>query len=154
MGAGRFLRWLTPALLLAPGSCGRQETMGPPTIYYGQDVCDACAMIVSDERFAAALVELRDGDVATRLFDDVGELLGAEPGPAEGRVAWYVHDMQSLAWLGAQDAFYLRSEALHTPMAFHVAAFATREAAENARGEYGGDVLTFAEIRSSLDGTP
>ncbi|MEZ4563452.1 MAG: hypothetical protein R2853_12005 [Thermomicrobiales bacterium] len=62
---------LTPLFL---GSCGGQtETRLPPKISYDRDTCTRCGMIISDERFAAALVA-PDGSV--QLFDDVGEVFG------------------------------------------------------------------------------
>lgn len=130
-----------PALLLG---CGGEATLEPPTVHYGQAVCDVCGMIVSDERFAAAEVVIRDGRAQTRYFDDTGEVFDLEA-PAGAEHAWYVHDMRTLEWLDAREAVYLRSEQLHTPMGLGIAAFATRAAAEAARAEFGGEVLTFDE---------
>lgn len=133
-------------VLLLSAGCGGEATLQPPTVHYGQAVCDACGMIVSDERFAAAEVVIRGGRAVTRLFDDTGEIAGLAA-PEGVEYAWYVHDMRTLEWLDARVAVYLRSDELHTPMALGVAAFASREAAEAARAELGGEVLGFDDLR-------
>jgi copper chaperone NosL len=140
--AGLVLLSGLPALLLG---CGREATLEPPTVHYGQAVCDVCGMIVSDERFAAAEVVIRDGRAQTRYFDDTGEVFDLEA-PAGAEHAWYVHDMRTLEWLDAREAVYLRSEQLHTPMGLHIAAFGTAAGAERARAEFGGEVLSFEQL--------
>ncbi len=132
------------SLLLLTG-CGKEATLEPPKIYFGQAVCDVCGMIVSDERFSAAEVVIRDGQVVVRAFDDTGEVFGLTV-PVGVEYAWYVHDMYSLEWVDARDAVYLRSDELHTPMGLGIAAFATRAAAESAQAELGGEVLVFDDL--------
>ena len=44
----------------------------PPEIHYGEDVCDACGMLISEAKFAAASV---DQDGTAHKFDDIGDLL-------------------------------------------------------------------------------
>ena len=56
---------LAAGLILASG-CGRRSDTGPPELHYGQDVCAACNMIVSEERFAAAVVARIDGAAGCR----------------------------------------------------------------------------------------
>jgi nitrous oxide reductase accessory protein NosL len=129
---------LTP---LALAGCGGQPAAaGPPQIAFGRDTCAACGMIISDERFAAALtVE----DIEPVLFDDVGEMLQtvAAEGLA-GRRAW-AHDRESVAWLDAMTATYVRGDAGTTPMGTGFSAFANRDAAAAFAAEQGGDVMAW-----------
>src|SRR5262245_16948176 len=54
------------------GGCERASTDSPPAIAYGRDECAHCGMIISDDRFAAALI-VRDGAQShPLLFDDIG----------------------------------------------------------------------------------
>lgn len=140
------MRWarillVLPVLALL-GGCGGEPTLEPPEVHYGQAVCDVCAMIVSDERFAAAVVTIEDGRRREYLLDDLGELaqLAAPAGvPAQA----YVHDATTLTWVPAEDAFYVRSEEIRSPMAMELLAYAERSAAEAALAELGsGRVLT------------
>ena len=60
------------ALLALAGCGGAADTTQPPEILYGQDVCDECDMIISEEKYAAAYWT-EEGEA--RRFDDVGEML-------------------------------------------------------------------------------
>ncbi|MDR7544841.1 MAG: hypothetical protein QN120_11405 [Armatimonadota bacterium] len=115
--------------------------VGPPTIRYGRDRCDACGMIISDPRYAAAAWS---GASASR-YDDIGCLIGRMgQALASGKAAAYVHDASSQEWLEAESAVFVRSPAVHTPMASGIAAYATGEVA--ARAHPGAELLTFQAL--------
>ena len=59
-GAGHLFS-VAIAIAVAGAGCADRSADGPPVVHYGQDVCAACNMIVSEERFAAALVVKTDG---------------------------------------------------------------------------------------------
>lgn len=138
------------ALLLATAGCGRLDPAAPPAVHYGQDVCAACGMIISDERFAAAMVVIaEDGRYEARLYDDVGCLLAEDATlPGERVTARWIHDYRTRAWLAAQRAAYVHSPDLHTPMAFGLAALAGPEQAAKLAAELDGGVLDFEQARS------
>lgn len=115
--------------------------VGPPAIRYGRDRCDACGMIISDPRYAAAA---RHGPVAYR-YDDIGCLVGhSGTALAARRATGYVHDAESHDWLEAASAAFVRSPAISTPMGFGLAAYRTPEAARRAHA--GLAVLTFEAL--------
>jgi copper chaperone NosL len=131
-------------ILLAACSTGSGEPQ-PPEIHYGEDVCDACGMLISDAKFAAATVE-EDG--TAHKFDDIGDLVShyaAHPGTKVK--AYFVHDYPSEKWLRAENAYFVKSEQIHTPMAHGIAAYADRVTAEAAAQKYGVQVMTFDELR-------
>lgn len=86
---------------------------GPPTILYGEDVCDRCHMVISDERYAAAA---RGPAGEVLRFDDLGCLL-ADPA-VDQEAGWrvWVHDRESAAWLRAAAARFVRRDGGTTPM--------------------------------------
>jgi copper chaperone NosL len=133
------------------GGCNRGGDTDPPKIVYGQTECEHCKMIVSDEAFAAALVIVAaDGHVTKYAFDDVGCVLDyLEPGRVAGRAIAYVHDLESLRWINADDAIFVRSDALQTPMASNLAACASDEAAQRVLKRYPGGVVRFSELRQT-----
>ena len=93
----------------------------PPEIAYGEDVCDQCNMIISDERYAAGLVvEVEPGRYEHRIFDDIGDLLVYEQEHVDELTvaAYYVHDYGSKEWIDGQAAYYISSRELLTPMGF------------------------------------
>lgn len=118
--------------LASLSACGRAPIDQPPTIAYGSDICAACGMIISDERYAAGLVYKGDnGGAETLLFDDAGEMIASEAkAPNRMVLRRWVKDADTRQWLNADEAWLVRSERIVTPMATGVAAFSTRAAAE------------------------
>jgi copper chaperone NosL len=131
-------------ILLAACSAGSGEPQ-PPDIHYGEDVCDACGMLISDAKFAAASV---DQDGTAHKFDDIGDLVDYYTQHDKAKVkAYFVHDYPSEKWLRAEQAFFVVSPKIQTPMAHGVAAYADRVAAEAAAQKYGVKVMKFDELR-------
>lgn len=145
-------RTFATAILASAGllavACSGGRPLSPPTIHYGHDLCTYCNMIISDERFAAALVvEHRPDEPA--LFDDIACLLELSQGrPEQAQVIRWVHDFATGSWLDVSGAAFLVSRQLHTPMASGVAAFASLQDAEAARERLGGEVTTYAQLLS------
>lgn len=132
------------APLLLSGCGGQTDVAQPPEISYERDTCVRCGMIISDERFAAALVA---PDGSGRLFDDVGEmLLEAAEGDVEGQRAW-AHDRQSAQWIDATAATFVRGTPETTPMGTGYVAFGKRDDAVAFAAQLGssGEVLTWQE---------
>ena len=50
-------------------SCSDKPESGPVEIYYGEDICERCKMIISEKDFAAQY-QLSNGK--THKFDDIG----------------------------------------------------------------------------------
>lgn len=140
-------RWLMVGLiaLLALGACGQQAAgTAPPTIRYGVDVSEH-GMIISEERFAAAALPPSGPAL---LFDDIGELfLYRQTHGGEYR-ALYVHDFKTSQWLRAEDAWYLVSERIPTPMSWGLVAYGTETAAREGQAEWDGQVLDWAAASS------
>lgn len=146
-------RALLAALFLSPtalvAACGpAADPLAPPAIVYGEDVCDACGMIVTDARFAAATIVDVDGVLEPRRFDDIGDMLAyhAEH-PTLSVRRWYVHDHASLAWIDALAAHYVRAAAIRSPMGHGLVAFAERDAAEAYARSVSGTVASFDVLR-------
>ena len=135
------------AVVLATGAgCGDDTDASekPPKVAYGEDQCDRCHMIISEERFAAGLVD-QSGDA--RLFDDAGEMVitvQEEGGLGEQR-AW-VHDYDSKQWVDATTAFYVDSHKVVSPMGTGIAAFARRDAADAFAGQNAGTVRDWQQM--------
>lgn len=118
------------------GGCGVDPGQ-PPSIRYGEEACAHCRMIISDDRFAAALVTTR-GD--TRKFDDIGCLVdheaGQRPPPA---TTYWVRDFAGGDWLDARAATYVQSAKIHSPMGYGLRALSPKSPET-------GPVLRFNEL--------
>jgi copper chaperone NosL len=138
---------LVLGLLLAAACQQSVDTSQPPEIAYGQDVCDNCNMLISEEKFAAAYWT---ADGQARRFDDLGEMLSyMQSNPEEIATAW-VHDVNSAEWLPAEDAFFVMNAGLMTPMGTGIVAVAGEDQAKAlAYGQEGAVIMTFAEMLSA-----
>ncbi|MFN3337257.1 MAG: nitrous oxide reductase accessory protein NosL [Thermomicrobium sp.] len=138
-------RQLLVALLVTIplAACQRQRELSPPQVRYGRDTCAECGMILSDARFAAAAATA-DGE--TVLFDDIGCLLIYRQKQSPSWAAIWVHDLDTQSWLQAENAWYLVSQGIRSPMGYGIAAFASQDAAQRRQTELGGDLFHWNEL--------
>ena len=135
---------------LASG-CSRKLNDGPPRVRYGQDECALCGMIVTDERHAAALRAVVDGQTRDLLFDDIGDMVEYEQAnPAIKAIRRYVHDFESRQWIDAAQSRFVRDEQVHTPMGSGILAFADETRARARMGT----VLQWGALQTSAAAPP
>jgi copper chaperone NosL len=140
--AARFLLFL---ILFLFGCSAQTPTVdSPPEIYYGEDVCIQCNMIISEARFAAGY---RTPNGEARIFDDIGGMLKFDREVQEEIYQAWVHDFSSEEWIHADQAYYVVGDEIYSPMAFGMVAFLDLEAAELFAEEKQGDVLSFEELK-------
>ena len=125
-------------------ACGSGPDLDePPDIRYGEDICERCAMIINEARFAAAYVT---PDGTARRFDDIGGMVAyIDELPEEVAVFW-VHDFDTEEWLKAENAHYVESEELITPMGFGIVAFSDKVRAEQWASEQAGILRSYSEV--------
>ena len=142
----RILCYFCLALLLGLGlvGCGAaaNTTPQPPTIHYGEDICEFCGMIISDERFAAGYLT---ADGQSHIFDDPGNMFRAYLQKQTEVTAFFVHDYEDVQWIRAETAHFVLSPNLVTPMLTGLTACATQERAKALAAQLDGEVLTFDE---------
>ena len=139
-----LLRWIGIGWIVAWTACASYgET--PPDIRYGEDVCDACHMVISEPRFAAASTT-PDGRVY--LFDDIGCMVRFVQTQHIPIHKVWVHDYTSATWVPAETAQFIRTQSVTTPMGYGVIAFADPSAAQAWQGAHGGMTLTWSQLRS------
>lgn len=126
-------------------ACAQQvDTSQPPEIAYGEDVCDNCNMLISDEKFASAYWTV---DGQARRFDDVGEMLSYMRSTPEETASVWVHDVNSAEWLEADDAYFVVGSGLTTPMGTGIVACDSMAEAEAlAYDQEGATVMSFTEV--------
>ena len=143
MNLGKTLIILASLVLFGAGCSQGIDFDIPPEIRYGEDVCDACSMIISEPRFAAAYYT-DPGDV--RRFDDIGDMCRYHIQNREPVARFWVHDYDTEAWLLAKDAAFVMSDGLYTPMASGVVAFSNLERARTFADESKGLLMSFDEL--------
>lgn len=115
----------------------------PPDVRLGEDTCDECRMIISEARFSATYVT-RQGE--TRRFDDIGDMFLFYTKHTEDVATFWVHDYETDDWLKADQAFFVVSPSLHTPMGHGIVAVGSKSRAEALAAEVQGTILTFNEV--------
>jgi copper chaperone NosL len=137
--------WLVAGLLLVVAACGgNAAASGPPDINYGRDVCVECNMIISEPNHAAAY-RLPDG--TEKLFDDVGGMVkhGRAQGEFDTATAW-VHDYETEEWVAVEDAFFVPTLSVATPMGHGIIAFGDRGRADVFAAAVDGQVIDWATV--------
>jgi copper chaperone NosL len=144
IGAAGLAAVAASAKLLSTSSAGERY----PEIHYGEEPCGRCRMIIDDHRFATGWIHGDDGEAH---FDDIGcAALAASERRLAGTVPIYVHDFSTEAWLDARDAAFVISPAIHTPMAYGVAAVSGPEAATSLAGTVDGRIARWDELAALL----
>lgn len=119
---------------------------GPTPVPLGTTACEHCHMTIADPRFAAELVS-RTGKVF--YFDDAGCLArfavsGAMP-PERVHSAWVTDFRAPGTLVPAQDALYLHTDQVQTPMGYNLLAV-PRAAADSLQAALGGTLLDWAQV--------
>ena len=146
-GFSRAVPYVLLVALLLTACAPKSDEPQPPEILYGQDLCDACGMIVDDARFAAATILLDDRALK---FDDISDMVIYHLDHPEAQVkAWFVHDYDSEAWIRGETAHFVKGD-LKTPMGGSIAAFEDQAAAEAFAAAVNGKLFTLDELRVEL----
>ena len=144
----RFIFLASITIALAAGCQQKTSEVTAPKIQYGQTPCDGCGMIVSDQRFAAALIiEMPDGERRPAAFDDIGCMIDYEREHHDGTVlARFVKDVTTGQWIPAEKANFVRGKSIQSPMASGIAATATPEGAEKFAADHNASIQTLTQI--------
>ena len=135
---------LTGLLLLFLVACGAKgPSEDPPEIAYGRDVCEACGMIIDDARYAASYVTTT-GEV--RKFESIEDMVTHHQENEEEVFIFWVHDYDTEEWVRADEAFFIQSDNIQSPMGGGLIAAASETHANRLADVWHGSVLTFTEL--------
>ncbi len=134
--------WMIMVLIgLVSASC----EIKPKPITYGSDVCQFCSMIIVDDQHGSEVITDK-GKVFK--FDSIECLLNYSH-EVEGtefamRLCNHYHEPGELIVL--EEASFLISENLPSPMGAFLTAFDTEASAIEAQNKYGGDIYSWGEL--------
>ncbi len=136
---------LAAFLLLTITACASDANAdpSPPPIHFGEDVCEFCGMIISEQGYAAGYVT---ADGHGHSFDDIGDMIQAQLKNPEDVSAYFANDFAGEGWIRAETAYFVYSPDLPTPMLSGIVAFASLEAAEAFAAENQGEVFSLDEL--------
>ncbi len=116
-----------------------------PVALAPEDMCSYCKMAISEKRYAAELID-REGQVFK--FDDIGCMANFIESKERNAntVVYFVTDFDERQWIKAEDAYYVRSSELRTPMNGGIIGFKTESKAQEAAGRFHGKLLRFKDL--------
>jgi len=136
------MRFRKLALLLATalfsavvifGCASEVHLEAEPEIAYGQEVCEQCGMIITEEVHAAAY-RLTDG--SQKSFDDLGDMALYHRLNGDDVHLFWVHDFSTEEWMHADHAYFVATESFITPMGHGIVAFESEFEANNFADEH------------------
>jgi copper chaperone NosL len=145
-------RWrrLIVLALLAPLAAACEIT--PEPLHLGAEECAHCSMLITERRYAAQLLNARG---KAFMFDAVECLRGfvqdGTVAAADIHSIWVTDAAAGDGWIAAEEAAFLHSPELRTPMGGGLAAYASAAAAAAAAAELNGVVMTWTELLASPD---
>lgn len=129
--------------LLLLTSCGKV----PEPINYGKDLCAHCNMKIMDNKFGAVAVN----DKGKSFKFDAAECLINYLKENEGGWHSYVTDFDNPpALINSEEAFYLVSEKLRSPMGENLSCYKNRSGAESSMNKFGGIIYNWEGIKKKL----
>lgn len=132
------------SVLLVILSCSSE----PQPIYFGEDNCSYCRMLISDSRYGAELVT---GKGKAYKFDSVECLaaytLEGKKGSKDTGTLWVVNFARPGELTPAEKASYLHSAELGSPMGMNLTAFAGLKDAESVAQKYAGEIVRWNDVK-------
>ncbi len=134
------MKLILSIILLILASCDNDKVLKPVDIHYGQDICERCKMIISEERFSSQMI-LKNGEVYN--FDDIGGMITyvSENKINPETIKIYVKDFNTNKWLTSDEAVFISLENINSPMNFGLIAVSNNEIAGNIISEHGGKII-------------
>ena len=142
MGTFTQLMLGTLSVTLVAG-CAGSSTRTPPPIRYGESACAECRMLINEARFAVTAVTSSDEPVA---FDSIECFVRSLQRDGQRLAHMWVHDYAGSRWIPADEAFYVISAELATPMGQGVVAVGSASAARALAAQVHGREGTFAQL--------
>lgn len=115
----------------------------PPKIILGQDPCDNCFMLINEMKYAASMW-LENGEA--KRFDDIGCLLDYLDKTKDKILTIWVYDFGDNTPIKSQDAYYVKSDKILTPMSSGIVAFKNKNAALDEAKKYDTKENSFDEL--------
>lgn len=122
----------------------------PEALQYNKDACQFCKMTLVDKRFGAEIVTTK-GKVYK--FDDANCMINFMNSSLDDREIAFkliVDYTQPEKFITANEAFYLKSDTVHSPMNSHIAAFESYSTLEQYKKKWNAIYLSWGELTTQF----
>lgn len=118
----------------------------PATIHYGSDECAHCKMMITDPQFASQVVTEKGKVYKFDAIECMAVYQRQHSNELKGAKLWVNNYGNPGEWLAAQEAQYVKSEVIKSPMGESLLAFPTQEDAEIHMQEKPGTLLSWSQV--------
>ncbi|MEX2584833.1 MAG: nitrous oxide reductase accessory protein NosL [Balneolaceae bacterium] len=135
----------TPFLLMVLFLAIQGCSPGPRELQYGQEECSHCRMMLTEPEYASQIVMSRGRVYA---FDSIECMIAYKTeheSPENIHSLWVPDFSGNGGWLNAQEAYFLRSDTLRSPMGLYLSAHANEEGADRLLEQYGGERMNWIQ---------
>lgn len=137
----KVIKLLTIYLVIFITGCSRS----PQPINYGSDNCENCLMTITDPRYGSELITDK-GKIYK--FDSIECLAAYSEKLNSDEIAsmWVTDFGGNTKFVNTQNAFFVKSENLRSPMGLNLTAFSSDRDLMKTIDQYGGKSLTWNEL--------
>lgn len=120
---------------------------GPEPIRYGSDQCVHCKMMITERAFAAEIITAKGKALKFDAIECMAAYITEDPEINKSQVRRWVHDFSEPdAWIQAEEALFVQSKKIKSPMGLSLLAFGDEETLETHLKSYDGTRMTWSEI--------
>lgn len=131
------------AILLLTSGCSNE----PSKIYYGEDECAHCRMIITDARFASELVTETGKAYKFDAIECMAAFLSQHEDLNVKTSKLWVHDFSNPdKWLSRDEAQFVHSEEIRSPMGLSLLALPNKDAVQQHLNRHPGDTVGWSRI--------
>lgn len=122
----------------------------PVPIEFGKEECSFCKMTIVDRQHAAQLVTKKGKQFKFDAIECMLNSLNQKQNSGENQI-YLVSDYGKGTMTKAEDATYLVSQAIKSPMGAFLSAFSSRAEAMITKDQHGGEIYTWEEIKKKYE---
>jgi copper chaperone NosL len=122
----------------------------PVPIEFGKEECSFCKMTIVDRQHAAQLVTKKGKQFKFDAIECMLNSLNQKHNAQENQI-YLVSDYGKGTMTKAEDATYLVSQAIKSPMGAFLSAFSSRTEAMTTKDQHGGEIYTWEEIKKKYE---
>ncbi len=132
--------FLIPFILLF-ASCSQEQ----PVIIYGKDMCHLCKMTIMDKKFGAVMVNHKGKQIKFDSGECMVNYMKTDKAFEAERYLIINYKNPGIL-IDASNAFYLHGGEVRSPMGGKLAAFETRDDAEEFQQQLSSDLILWADV--------
>ena len=140
--------WITG--LIAAGLVAVSCSQKPAPLHLNSDECAHCKMMITDPRFAAQIVTVKGKAVKFDAIECLAAYAVQRQSESELQNAklWVSDFNNPGSWITVDEAVFVKSEEIQSPMGESLLAFGDRAEAESHLKEFPGKLISWNEIKN------